>query len=474
MSYSSQQSIKLEDYRDIAVDISQSLIAVRSIIREILRRSSVILIEKHLEQSIPLIMPKWTLQFSEDVVQLGIHEPDEMMTDKINQGLVLETEPEIRIQDCWRSYIANIDLRFHQTTHTSHSVTKSHFSFNPGYQRSSVTIKRASQILKTQFEPFEPEFVNMQQKVEDDPFDQGLRQQLERDQQLRQQKWQAEQQRIAEKKEQLRQIRLLASSFTGDKKYTFDYEGKFMPQNIPQVEQLAPIRPRVSSMVQFSEKNKVIEFGKSFAHVKIEGDKPFLGSQMNFQQKQQQNVFDQIEVAKGVTLTEGQNQKQGPSFSNNQNLQLWEEGLKLTKSEYQQYVQGMQGIQGGVKIQKIIQDTSINDIEPSRVNLNTSIVNSTTVKEGSIRMDGNISVEELLITEEPTPIKIDVQQPLPKLLLKQKDLSQLLTITTEALKQGKPKLPKVMSSQHSLPQLTKNPRDRTISQLQKFKMIIKQ
>ncbi|CAD8169762.1 unnamed protein product [Paramecium octaurelia] len=466
MSYSSQQSIKLDDYREIAVDISQSLIAVRSIIREILRRSSVILIEKHLEQSIPLIMPKWTLQFSEDVVQLGIHEPDEMMTDKINQGLVLETEPEIRIQDCWRSYIANIDLRFHQTTHTSHSVTKSHFSVNAGYQRSSVTIKRASQILKTQFEPFEPEFVNMQQKVEEDPFDQGLRQQLERDQQLRQQKWQAEQQRIAEKKEQLRQIRLLASSFTGDKKYTFDFEGKFMPQNIPQVEQLAPIRPRVSSMVQFQEKNKVIEFGKSFVYVKIEGDKPFLGSQMNFQQKQQQNVFDQIEVAKGVTLIEGQNQKQGPSFSNKQNLQLWEEGLKLTKSEYQQYVQG---IQGGVKIQKIIQDTSINEIEPSRVNLNTSIVNSTSVKEGSIRIDGNISVEELLITEEPTPIKIDVQQPLPKLLLKQKDLSQLLTITTEALKQGKPKLPKVMSSQHSLPQLPKNPRDRTISQLYKLK-----
>ncbi|CAK84190.1 unnamed protein product (macronuclear) [Paramecium tetraurelia] len=466
MSYSSQQSIKLEDYREIAIDISQSLIAVRSIIREILRRSSVILIEKHLEQQIPLIMPKWTLQFSEDVVSLGIHEPDEMMTENINQGLVLETEPEIRIQDCWRSYIANIDLRFHQTTHTSHSVTKSHLSFNAGYQRSSVTVKRASQILKTQFEPFEPEFVNMQQKVEEDPFDQGLRLQLERDQQLRQQKWQAEQQRIAEKKEQLRQIRLLASSFTGDKKYTFDYEGKFMPQNIPQIEQLAPIRPRVSSMVQFQEKNKVIEFGKSFAHVKIEGDKPFLGSQINFQQKQQQNVFDQIEVAKGVTLTEGQNQKQGPSFSNKQNLQLWEEGLKLTKSEYQQYVQG---IQGGVKIQKIIQNTSINDIEPSQVNLNTSIVNSTTVKEGSIRIDGNISVEELLITEEPTPIKIDVQQPLPKLLLKQKDLSQLLTITTDALKQGKPKLPKVMSSQHSLPQLPKNPRDRTISQLYKLK-----
>ncbi|CAD8102292.1 unnamed protein product [Paramecium sonneborni] len=467
MSYSSQKSVQLEDYREMAVELSQSLIAVRSIIREILRRSSVVLVENHLEQAIPQMMPKWTLQFSEDVVSLGIHEPDEMMTEKINQGLVLETEPEIKISDCWRSYIANIDLKFHQTTHTSHSVTKSHFSFNPGYQRSSVIIKKASQILKTQFEPFEPEFVNMYQKVEEDPLDQGLRQQLERDQFLRQQKLQAEQQRIAEKKEQMRQLRLLVSSFTGDKKYTFDYEGKFMPQNIPQVEQLAPIRPRVSSMVQFQEKNKVIEFGKSFAHVKIEGDKPFLGSQINFQQKQQQNVFDQIEVAKGVTLTEGYNQKQGPSFSNNQNIQLWEEGLKLTKNEYQQYVQGIQ--QGGVKQQKLIHDTSINDLEPSRVNLNTSIVNSSTVKEGSIRIDGNISIEELLITEEPTPIKIDVQYPLPKLLLKQKDLSQLLTLTNEALKQGKPKLPKVMSSQHSLPQLAKNPRDRTISQLYKFK-----
>lgn len=42
------------------------------------------------------------------------------------------------------------------------------------------------------------------------------------------------------------------------------------------------------------------------------------------------------------------------------------------------------------------------------MNLNTSIINSTTIKEGSIRIDGNISVEELLITEEPTPIKIDI------------------------------------------------------------------
>ncbi|CAD8102477.1 unnamed protein product [Paramecium sonneborni] len=467
MSYSSQQSIRLEDYREMAVELSQSLIAVRSIIREILRRCSVVLVEKHIEQAIPQIMRNWTVQFSEDVVSLGIHEPDEMMTEKINQGLVLESEPQIKINDCWRSYIANIDLRFQQTTHTSHSVTKSHFSFNPGYQRSSVTIKRASQILKTQFEPFEPEFVNMYQKVEEDPLDQGLRQQLERDELLRQQKWQAEQQRIAEKKEQLRQIRLLASSFTGDKKYTFDYEGRFMPQNIPQVEQLAPIRSRVSSIVQFQEKNKVVEFGKSFTHVKIEGDKPFLGSQINFQSKQLFNVFDQFQVAKGVTLTEGQNQKQGPSFSNNQNIQLWEEGLKLTKNQYQQYVQGI--YQGGVKQQKLINDISINDIEPSQVNLNTSIVNSSAVKEGSIRIDGNISVEELLITEEPTPIKIDIQQPLPKLLLKQRDLSQLLTLTTEALKQPKPKLPKVMSSQHSLPQLPKNPRDRTLSQLNKFK-----
>lgn len=47
------------------------------------------------------------------------------------------------------------------------------------------------------------------------------------------------------------------------------------------------------------------------------------------------------------------------------------------------------------------QDTSINDIEPSKIILNTSVVNSSTVKEGSIMIDPNMSVEELLVPEEP-------------------------------------------------------------------------
>lgn len=68
----------------MVVDISQSLIAVRSIIREIIRRSSVILIEKHLEKTIPSILPGWSIQFSEEIVSLGIHEPDEMMTERLN------------------------------------------------------------------------------------------------------------------------------------------------------------------------------------------------------------------------------------------------------------------------------------------------------------------------------------------------------------------------------------------------------
>lgn len=29
-------------------------------------------------------MPIWSLQFSEEVLSLGIHEPDEMMTEKLN------------------------------------------------------------------------------------------------------------------------------------------------------------------------------------------------------------------------------------------------------------------------------------------------------------------------------------------------------------------------------------------------------
>jgi hypothetical protein len=33
-------------------------------------------------------------------------------------------------------------------------------------------------------------------------------------------------------------------------------------------------------MVTFSEKNKVIDFGKSFAYNKIEGDKPVVNSSM--------------------------------------------------------------------------------------------------------------------------------------------------------------------------------------------------
>ena len=74
------------------------------------------------------MMIGWTLDYSEFVLELGIHEPDEMMTERVAQGLVPEAEPKIKIQDCWRSYIANIDLRFHSSTHTSHSFAKSHIS----------------------------------------------------------------------------------------------------------------------------------------------------------------------------------------------------------------------------------------------------------------------------------------------------------------------------------------------------------
>jgi hypothetical protein len=40
-------------------------------------------------------------------------------------------------------------------------------------------------------------------------------------------------------------------------------------------------------------------------------------------------------------------------------------------------------------------------LEPSKIVLNTSVVNSSTIKEGSIRIDPNMSVEELLVPEEP-------------------------------------------------------------------------
>lgn len=39
--------------RESVVEISQSLIVARSIIREIIRRSTILLLEHHLENSIP-------------------------------------------------------------------------------------------------------------------------------------------------------------------------------------------------------------------------------------------------------------------------------------------------------------------------------------------------------------------------------------------------------------------------------------
>lgn len=98
-----------------------------------MKRSQSILSEHHIEGLIPKYVPLCLIQMAEDTLSLGIQEPDEYMTERISQGIVEESEPKSKIEDCWRSYIANVDLKLPLQSQSSNSLSKTHFSHNQVY-----------------------------------------------------------------------------------------------------------------------------------------------------------------------------------------------------------------------------------------------------------------------------------------------------------------------------------------------------
>lgn len=99
-------------------------------------------------------------------------------------------------------------------------------------------------------------------------------------------------------------------------------------------------------------------------------------------------------------------------------------------------------------------------VNQSRKRLNSSI---DTVLGGSIKINNelNASVEDLLVNE----VQEQKAMLLPK-LVQQASTNKPISLQArkEPIKQSKPILPKVMNTQHSLPILPKNPRDRILSQ----------